>query len=180
MTVDLTAARRVKALILSALATVVILTLACNSADIPNGSVSSLDAWSHIGETEMVCGVVVEGSLGALGGEFATYLAFDNANAAPPRRAFHLVILRRDQLRFQAQPESFYMNKPLCVNGLIESYERSPQIVARSLSQLEYYGPLSGTIPVNASGLTHTEQQAVKSDIGSGANRLKETTFFDE
>ena len=90
-------------------------------------------ASSHAGEKATVCGTVADTNYASSSNGRPTFLNFDKPY---PRHKFTVVIWGSERSRFPNSPESFYRNKSVCANGLIEMYSGKAQIVARTESQL--------------------------------------------
>jgi hypothetical protein len=91
------------------------------------------EASSHVGEKATVCGIVADTNYASSSNGRPTFLNFDKPY---PRHKFTVVIWSSERSRFPNSPESFYRNKSVCANGLIEMYSGKAQIVARTESQL--------------------------------------------
>jgi len=90
-------------------------------------------ASSHVGEKATVCGTVADTNYASSSNGRPTFLNFDKPY---PSHKFTVVIWGSERSRFPNSPESFYRNKSVCANGLIEMYSGKAQIVARTESQL--------------------------------------------
>ena len=94
---------------------------------------TSGEALAHVGERATVCGTVADTNYATASNGRPTFLNFDKPF---PRHEFTVVIWGSDRSRFPSSPESFYANKTVCANGLIELFRGKPQIIARNESQL--------------------------------------------
>ena len=104
----------------------------------PSGSIETSgytadQASSHVGEKAMVCRTVADTKYASSSNGRPTFLNFDKPY---PSHKFTVVIWGSERSRFPNSPESFYRNKSVCANGLIEMYSGKAQIVARAESQL--------------------------------------------
>ena len=139
-----------KILLLIALAVSTVLLLSCAESEKPNATVefqsttpatatnpvsslTSVQAASHVGERATVCGTVADTNYASTSNGRPTFLNFDKPY---PRHDFTVVIWGSERRLFPDSPESFYRNKRVCANGLIELYKGKAQIIARSESQL--------------------------------------------
>ncbi|MEE2875118.1 MAG: hypothetical protein VYD09_01130 [Chloroflexota bacterium] len=96
--------------------------------------ISGYDARKHIGETKTVCGIVVDTHYARTSNGRPTFLNFD---APYPNHPFVALIWGEMRNNFGGSPESFFLGRMLCVRGLIESYKGKPQIILRSVSQIQ-------------------------------------------
>lgn len=104
-----------------------------DSTQYSGSEISAINAASNIGKRTTVCGRVVDTRHATTSNGKPTFLNYDKPY---PNHAFVVVIWGSDRSEFPSNPESHYRNKTVCANGLIESYQGKPQIVARSSSQL--------------------------------------------
>lgn len=91
------------------------------------------EAAAHVGEKTTVCGVVDD----------ARYLessrlqpTFLNFGGRYPKHQFTAVIFGADRAPF-GTPERTYLGKRLCVWGTITLYKGAPQIVLKSVTQID-------------------------------------------
>ncbi len=87
------------------------------------------DALDHIGERVTVCGKVVESSHLPHQRGGPTYL---NLVRPYPHPAFTVVIWARYRSTFDPKPEEFYLDKTICVTGVVQRYREWPRIEVRS------------------------------------------------
>jgi DNA/RNA endonuclease YhcR with UshA esterase domain len=96
-------------------------------------SIPAAEAAKHIGEKATVCDKVYGGR----------YL--DNANGKPtllnlgaafPNNPFTFVIFGDDRKKFSYQPETFLIDKEVCVTGEIKEFRGKPQIVVSDTAQV--------------------------------------------
>lgn len=101
----------------------------------PASGISWEDAKDHIGERTTVCGPVV-GTHWASGSKGKpTFLNIGRDYPDPGR--FTVVIWGENRANFPQPPEGYYLGKTICVTGLIEPYEGTPQIEAKHPDQIE-------------------------------------------
>lgn len=124
-----------KKTIIAALACTVFGILACaNSSE--SKRLTTKEAADHIGETATVCGKVASARYASQSRGAPTFLNLDQPY---PNHIFTIVIWGTDRSKFQT-PEEYYRDKSVCITGKIESYNKLPQIVARSPSQITISG----------------------------------------
>lgn len=97
-------------------------------------------ARNHIGETATVCGIVASTHYAVTSRGRPTFL---NVGRPYPDQIFTVVIWGRDRSKFGV-PERVFRNKNICVNGLIQSYRGTPEIVAHSPEQIRKKGHNGG------------------------------------
>jgi hypothetical protein len=90
-------------------------------------------AKNHVGERATVCGVVASAHLAASSKGQPTFLNLDKPY---PSQIFTILIWGSDRAKF-GNPERDYARKNICVSGAIEEYRGTPEIIARSPSQIE-------------------------------------------
>lgn len=109
-------------------------------ADAPRVSVE--EAGDRVGEAATVCGAVAEATyLPAVEGR-PTFLNFGGRH---PDQAFTAVVWGRDRGAFDLAPERAYRNAYLCVTGVVERHEGTPQIQVRSPHQVRTERPPRST-----------------------------------
>ncbi len=91
------------------------------------------EALSYLGQTVVVCGKVVKSTYAVKSKGKPTFL---NLNKAFPNQVFTIVIWGNHRNRFSFVPEKHYLNKDICVTGLINSYKNKAQIAVNSPSQI--------------------------------------------
>lgn len=112
-----------------------VLALACmvSSVTYSQSSITAAEAAKHIGEKATVCDKVYGGR----------YL--DNANGKPtlinlgaayPNNPFTFVIFGDDRKKFNYQPETFLVDKEVCVTGEIKEFRGKPQIAVADTTQV--------------------------------------------
>ena len=87
----------------------------------------------YIGKTVTVCGDVVDSFYAISSAGKPTFLNFEYPY---PMNSFVVVIWGDDRSKFPPVPENYFLNKRVCANGLIETYQGTPQIVAEQFNQL--------------------------------------------
>jgi len=65
------------------------------------------------------------------------YLTFLNFGDEYPSQKITHIFYKRDLLLLEIEPEKLYKGKKICVSGEISQYERKPQIIVKSLRQIE-------------------------------------------
>lgn len=112
------------------LATIALIVQAV-SAQAPE--LSPADAAAHVGQKVTICGVV----------EDARYLesartqpTFLNFGGKFPQHQFTAVIFGKDRAAF-GSPESTYLGKRLCVWGPVTLFKGKPQIVLKTIAQID-------------------------------------------
>lgn len=88
---------------------------------------------SHVGKNVSVCGKIFTGRYLSYANNKPTLL---NMGAAYPNQLLTVVIYGNDRTNFSEAPESFYMNKEVCVTGKVEMYNNKPQIVIHNKEQI--------------------------------------------
>ena len=99
-----------------------------------SSAISGYDARNYIGEIKTVCGPVVDTRYARTSNGRPTFLNFHEPY---PNHPFVAVIWGDMRDNFGGSPESLFLGRMLCVRGLIESYKGKPQIILRSLSQIQ-------------------------------------------
>ena len=99
-----------------------------------SSGISGYDARNYIGEIKTVCGPVVDTFYARTSKGRPTFLNFHEPH---PNHPFVAVIWGDMRDDFGGSPESLFLGRMLCVRGLIESYKGKPQIILRSLSQIQ-------------------------------------------
>jgi len=95
--------------------------------DWPAGAVAGKDAADHIGETTTVCGKVAGANWVFAEPGHPTWLNFGKAY---PNQNFNALIWgeQRRAWPLAGKPEVVYLNKTICVTGMIQMYKTWPQI----------------------------------------------------
>ncbi len=93
------------------------------------------EAYQHVGEVTTVEGPVMSPRYAESSSGQPTFLNIGRPFPDPDR--FTVVIWGDDRGNFQTPPEQAYDRKTICVTGLIESFEGSPEIIADSPSDIE-------------------------------------------
>lgn len=91
------------------------------------------DVQKHIGDSIMVCGKIFTTRFLPYSNNSPTLL---NMGAAYPEQPLTVVIYGADRVNFKEEPEVYFKEKEVCVNGKIELYNNRPQIVVRKKEQL--------------------------------------------
>jgi len=104
------------------------------SASISGGSCAGAIDWSqaavNVGKQATVRGPVMGGNYAKTSNGQPTFI--DVGKSYPASGRFSVLIWGSDRGKFPGSPESTYKGKPICVTGLIESYQGSPEIVVNS------------------------------------------------
>lgn len=96
-------------------------------------SFPAVEAAKHLGEKATICDKV-------FGGRF-----LENSNGKPtlinmgeafPNNPFTFVIFGDDRKKFSYQPETFLVDKQVCVTGEIKDFRGKPQIVVSDTAQV--------------------------------------------
>ena len=93
------------------------------------------EAYQHVGERATVQGPVMSPRYAESSSGQPTFLNIGRPFPDPDR--FTVVIWGDDRGNFPTPPEQAYDGKTICVTGLIESFEGSPEIIADSPSDIE-------------------------------------------
>lgn len=91
-------------------------------------------AKDHIGDSVQVCGLVASASYISNSDEAPTFL---NLGVAYPNQLLTVVIWQDVRDKMQVRPEEFYLKKELCIKGRLEIYKGKPQIVLKTISQIQ-------------------------------------------
>jgi DNA/RNA endonuclease YhcR with UshA esterase domain len=91
------------------------------------------EAAVHVGEKATVCGIVDDARYLESAKTQPTFLNFGGKY---PKHQFTAVIFGKDRAGF-GTPETTYLGKHLCVWGPIALYKGKPQIILRSVVQIE-------------------------------------------
>jgi endonuclease G len=100
--------------------------------ELAKGQVSATDSKHYIGNRCTVCGTVVSTRFTQKTG--ATYL---NLDYNFPNQVFTLVIKGEDRVNFSYIPEIYLKNKQLCVRGLVEEFNGTPQMIIKNEKKLK-------------------------------------------
>ncbi len=98
-----------------------------------NNMVRAKDAKEYVGERATVCGFVTDTYYSSQSNGSPTFLNFVYPY---PKHAFTAVIWERDREGFSEAPEDFYLNKDVCVTGLITVFNGIPQITVKGPEQI--------------------------------------------
>ena len=97
-----------------------------------SASYSTHDATAHVGEYATVCGKVYGGYYAVRSKGKPTFI---NLDGHYPQQRFTVLIWKEQRHLFYA-PERQWIDKRLCVTGLIEIYREIPQIVIYEKNQI--------------------------------------------
>lgn len=90
-------------------------------------------AKDHVGQVATVCGKVMSSHYAYRSRGRPTFLDLDRPY---PNQLFVVVIWGEDRAKF-GRPEERYLDKGICVTGLIRLYRGVPETIARTPSQIE-------------------------------------------
>ena len=102
--------------------------------DVPPGAIAAAEASTHINEVATVCGWVASARYVYWTRGQPTFLNLDQPY---PDQIFTVVIYSLDRPKFGMAPEKRFLDKPICVTGLVEEEEGLPQIVVTEPAQIE-------------------------------------------
>lgn len=106
-------------------------------APLPKGMFNTVQAKYHIGKTATVCGTVV--STRKTTKAQAIYLNFDRLH---PNQDFYATIWSYNGPNFSYDPESYLVNKRICVTGKLTMYEEIPRISINNEQEITFYDDL--------------------------------------
>ncbi len=96
-------------------------------------SISSKNAYKHIGEIQTVCGIVASTYYSHRSRGQPTFLNLDRPY---PDQIFTIVIWGSDRYKFKKPPEILFKMKKVCVTGRINAYHGISQVIVRNPSQI--------------------------------------------
>jgi DNA/RNA endonuclease YhcR with UshA esterase domain len=96
-------------------------------------SITAMEAGSHIGEVQTVCGMVASSKFASQSKKQPTFINLDKAY---PNQIFTIVIWGSDRGKFPEPPEDYYQGKKICVKGMIKAYRGKPEIIVNDPSQI--------------------------------------------
>lgn len=100
----------------------------------PEIQINAIDADKYIGTVAEVCEEVASSRyLPAVGGK-PTFL---NLGQPYPDQFFTVVIWEDHRNKWDTPPEQWYVNKKICVSGMIETHKGTPQIIVENPGQIE-------------------------------------------
>ena len=103
-------------------------------APLPKGMFNTVQAKYHIGKTATICGTVV--STRKTAKAKAIYLNFDRMH---PHQDFYATIWEYNGPNFSYDPETWLMNKRVCVTGKLTVYDDIPRISINNESEVVLY-----------------------------------------
>ncbi|HQV74944.1 MAG: DNA/RNA non-specific endonuclease [Flavobacteriales bacterium] len=103
-------------------------------APLPKGMFNSTQAKYHVGKTVTVCGTVVSSRTTVKAK--AVYLNFDTAN---PDEDFYATIWQNNTVNFSYDPETWLLNKKICVTGKVTMFDEVPRISINNEKELMLY-----------------------------------------
>lgn len=96
-------------------------------------SISPFEANKHIGKIVEVCGTVVTAYHDEEVPNSPTYLNLDEAY---PNQIFTIFIPGSARNKFDTPPDSIFLNKKVCVIGLVKEYNNKPEMVVNNPTQI--------------------------------------------
>lgn len=100
----------------------------------PEIRIDAEEATNYIGTVAEVCGEVATARyIPQIGGE-PTFL---NLGSPDPDQFFTAVIWGKSRNKWKTPPEQMYSNKKLCISGMIEDHEGTPQIIVEYPQQIK-------------------------------------------
>jgi len=100
----------------------------------PEITIKAEETQHYIGRVAKVCGIVANARfIPQIGGQ----PTFINFGQPEPDQNFTIVIRGEDRMKWDQPPENIYPHKELCVTGVIESHEGTPQIVVAQPKQIQ-------------------------------------------
>lgn len=103
-------------------------------APLPKGMINSTQAKYHIGKTATVCGTVVSSRKTAKAK--AIYLNFDRMH---PNQEFYATIWEYNGPNFSYDPETWLLNKKVCVTGKLTIFDDIPRISINNEKEVILY-----------------------------------------
>lgn len=97
-------------------------------------TLSTSDAAKHIGESETVCGTVVDVHTASSSKGSPTFINLDKSY---PNQVFTILVWGSDLSKFNPAP-AVWNGKATCVTGKIELYRGKPEIVAHDSGQISF------------------------------------------
>ena len=97
------------------------------------GAISWVEASQHVGSEKRVKGPVASTNYASSSNNQPTFL---NLGQPYPDHKFTVVIWGRNRANFPGTPEQIYLDRTICVTGLIETYQGKPQIEATAARQI--------------------------------------------
>ena len=102
---------------------------------LPSGAISWTEAKYHIGDVITVCGTVVDAQWAIDSPDQLTILNIGREYPEPDR--LNVIISINNRGNFPHAPEEYYLDKTICVTGLIYLYKGIPQMSVKDPSQIE-------------------------------------------
>ena len=116
---------------------VFVAALFCTSAGFSQTAIPTIkleDAAKHIGDSVSVCGKVAGGAFLEQMDDSPTFLTL---GAPYPDQLLTLVIWKEQRTAYDPAPETFYVDKEICVTGKIALMRERPQIVIYKKDQIK-------------------------------------------
>ena len=105
--------------------------LACSASSFAQTKIEAKDAAKHLNEEVMICDKIAGGKF--FSNSQTTLL---DVGSAHPNEALTVVIKGDDRKKFTEAPETFFLNKKVCITGKIIDYKGKPEIVITEAKQL--------------------------------------------
>lgn len=99
--------------------------------DVELGVIGACNAGNHIGEEKIIEGRIVDTY------RSKTNTIFLNFEKPYPNHCFTAVIFSSDIYKFPENPEDYYYGKTVRISGEIKEYEGKPEIILKSVGQIE-------------------------------------------
>ncbi|PAU93816.1 hypothetical protein CK503_09075 [Aliifodinibius salipaludis] len=101
----------------------------------PEVQISAAEAVNYIGTPAKVCGNVVSADyIREIDGN-PTFLNFEKPY---PSQLFTAVIWEEDRSKWSSPPQQKFAKGHICVIGIVEMHERTPQIIVKEPEQIEF------------------------------------------
>lgn len=109
---------------------------------LPAGALTTIEAKSHVGKIEVVCGEVVRAIYAKSSNGSPTFLNLDKSKGR-----FTIVIWKEYQRLFDRAPEILFKGESVCIQGPISLYRGVPQIVSfgGDIAHPSRFLPLTGS-----------------------------------
>lgn len=101
---------------------------------LPRGMFNTVQAKYHVGKTATICGTVVSSRRTAKAR--AIYLNFDRMH---PHQDFYATIWEYNGPNFSYDPETYLLNRKICVTGRITMYDDIPRISINNEEEVIFY-----------------------------------------
>ena len=95
--------------------------------------ITDAEAKDHIGEMAVICGKVYTTKFFDGKGKKPTFL---NLGASYPNQSLTVVIFEKDRLKFQYEPDTYLLDKNICVTGRIKLYKEKVEVIISEPDQM--------------------------------------------